>query len=135
MDSLKMKTQHLLSMTFNVEENAAVVKVLVVLCLIVHYFDSFAVVDTSGGMSTAATDIFGDLSEFLDQKKSSYSDEEEEAGLEAEAAAKPVKTLVDPSVAARHHVTEQDELIRQTDIPERMQRYFKCIWVVWYTIP
>jgi transcription elongation factor SPT6 len=64
-----------------------------------------------------AVEIFGDMSDFLQQEAVSFR----ELTQQEDASVDENYSKMDPTLAAYMFVTKEDEKIRQTDIPERLQ--------------
>ena len=79
---------------------------------------------TGGVSSTAlqeAHDIFGDVDEFLRQRKFQLGVESSSHDKTGEWKERKLEDEFEPIILSEKYMTEKDELIREIDIPERMQ--------------
>lgn len=83
--------------------------------------------DVSSYAIEEARDIFGDVSVLLDdhrQREVLSMDQEEEAGDDGYGRhgwKGRLEQQFEPSLLAERYMTEKDDLIRETDVPERIQ--------------
>lgn len=76
-----------------------------------------------------AHEIFGDVEELLKLRKIGISNTRynDDSG---EWKERRLEDEFEPSILSEKYMTEKDDIVRETDIPERMQVFLSTVWLV-----